>query len=472
MEGNGPDREDQAMSRNASCPGETMALSERIADFAAGASYDSIPGEVVDQAREQILDTLAVAWAGTGADGVPQALSLVEAEGGAPAAAFWGLGRQGTAVQAAFLNGLSSAALDYDNVHVPAMSHSAIVVLPAALALAEQRRASGREFLAAFVVGNEVLCRLGMSSTARSGWFYTSTHGVFGAAVAGAKVSGLGAQGVADALGIALSHAAGTQQTNVEQKLTKRMQSAFAARNGTFSAQLAALGVSAPRESLDGKFGFYAKYDGGDPSVVTDGLGSEYAFVNATFKKFPSCACNHAAIEATLRLRREHGIAASDVERVDVSISPFMSRLVGAPYDPGANPQVAAQFSVRYSIASAILRGHLDLSDIEPAAARDPVAQALARAVHVTVRDDLDSPDKLPAEVAVRMRDGRVLACRVDDLPGSPAAPFTAAEANDKFLHCTSRGVAPLSPQRAAQLRERIANLESVEDMSTFFRDL
>ncbi|MBK8742522.1 MAG: MmgE/PrpD family protein [Betaproteobacteria bacterium] len=446
-----------------------MTLSEQLADFIVATSYDTIPDDVVACAKRLLVDTLAVAWAGTTSDGVADVAAMVGEEGGRPEATLWGFGRSATAVQAAFVNGVAAAALDYDSLHLAAMSHASIVTLPAAFALAERRPTSGRDFLAAFILGNEVHCRLGLATQAHSGWFYTSMHGVFGAAAAGAKVLQLDRTGVCNALGTALSHVGGTQQAIIERSLTKRMQSAFAARNGVFSALLAERRVSAPREAFEGKFGFYAKYENGDPGAVVDGLGRRYEILQTMTKKFPSCGCNHAAIEAALQLRREAALVASDIERVEVVISPFMARLVAAPYDPSGNPQIAAQFSVQYSVASALLRGHLGVADIQPDAARDPEVLAFARTVHVTVDPALEDPSSMAAELIIGTRGKGVLRRRVADLPGTPEYPLREEDIKAKFRECTSLGVSPLSPSQANALLARVQALEDVQDMSKFF---
>ncbi|MBP8297163.1 MAG: MmgE/PrpD family protein [Burkholderiales bacterium] len=446
-----------------------MTLSEQLADFIVATSYDTIPEDVVACAKRLLVDTLAVAWAGTTSDGVADVAAMVGEEGGRPEATLWGFGRSATAVQAAFVNGVASAALDYDSLHLAAMSHASIVTLPAAFALAERRPTSGRDFLAAFILGNEVHCRLGLATQAHSGWFYTSMHGVFGAAAAGAKVLQLDRTGVCNALGAALSHVGGTQQAIIERSLTKRMQSAFAARNGVFSALLAERGVSAPREAFEGKFGFYAKYENGDPSAVVDGLGRRYEILQTMTKKFPSCGCNHAAIEAALQLRSEAALVAGDIERVEVVISPFMARLVAAPYDPSGNPQIAAQFSIQYSVASALLRGHLGVADIQPDAARDPEVLAFARTVLVTVDPALENPSSMAAELIIGTRGKGVLRRHVADLPGTPESPLREEDIKAKFRECTSLGVSPLSPSQANALLARVQALEDVQDMAKFF---
>ncbi|HZQ62697.1 MAG TPA: MmgE/PrpD family protein [Casimicrobiaceae bacterium] len=444
-------------------------ISQQLAEYFVDTTYDDIPTEVIACAKRLIVDTLAVAWAGTTSDGAAEMTDLVSQEGGRAEATLWGLDRRATAMQAAFVNGVTAAALDYDSLHLAAMSHASIVALPATLALAERVAASGREFLTAFILGNELHCRLGLSTSAHSGWFYTSMHGVFAAAAGGAKALGLDRDGICNALGVALSHVGGTQQAIIERSLTKRMQSAFAARNGVFSALLAERKVAAPREVFEGKFGFYAKYEAGDSAIVLADLGRRYHVLDSALKKFPSCACNHAAIEATLQLMNEHGVRPEDVERVQVVISPFMARLVAAPYDPSANPQIAAQFSVQYSVASAIMRGHLAVADIQPAAARDPALMQLARAVEVIVDDGLQNPSSMAAEVTLHTRSKGTLARRIEHLPGSAENPLSAADVQAKFRECTSLGVSPLSATQANALVARVHSLEDMPDVSKFF---
>jgi len=446
-----------------------MTLSEKLADFVLATSYDEIPATAIATAKRLIADTLAVSWAGTTSDGSADMLSLMSDEGGKAEATLWGFGRRATAVQAAFVNGVTAAALDYDSLHLAAMSHASIVTLPASFALAESRQASGREFLAAFILGNEIACRLGLSTQAHSGWFYTSIHGVFGAAIAGAKILKLDRDGICNAIGTALSHVGGTQQAIIERSLTKRMQSAFAARNGVFSALLAARNVSAPRDAFEGRFGFYAKYEAGDPAVVTADLGSRWEIERTMTKKFPSCGCNHAAIEATLQLRDEAQLTADDIERIEVVISPFMARLVAAPYDPSRNAQIAAQFSIQYSIASALLRGHVGVADILPAAARDATVGEFARTIEVTVDEALGNTSVMAADVIIGTRSKGVLRRNVTDLPGSPEYPLREADVKAKFVECTSQGVSPLSPAQAGALLARVEALDLQPDVSKFF---
>lgn len=448
----------------ARAPDPPRSIGRPLADWVAALRYEDLPAPVVERAKRLLLDTLAVAWAGSGADGIAALHRLALRQGGAADSSLWALGGTVPAPQAAFLNGAMAAALDFDSVHDEATVHADAVIVPAVLAVAEQNALDGREFLAAYAAGDEMLVRLGLAIETHPGWFYTSVLGVFAAAAASGRALRLDAAGVLSAMGIALSRASGTQQALVERALTKRLQSAFAARDGVDAALLAQAGVTAPAEVFEGQCGFESLYTTLNHAVVLEGLGRDYRFASLTLKKYASCFCNHAAIEATLELVARHKLGAADVAEASVRISPFMARLVGAQFAPGDNPQVAAQFSVQYSIASALLRGRFAVGDIQPAAVMDAAAGALARRVRVMI-DASQTGKFVPATVTLKTNQGVEHHATATVLPGTPAHPLSDAEHRAKALACFTSGARPMTAARAERLVERIGSLESLGSM-------
>lgn len=454
---------------------QIVGVTRTLAHHSAALRYDDLPNYAVQAAKQFMLDTLAVAWAGSNAPGCVQAHALLADEAGRPDSTVWAYGNRLPAGSSAFLNSMFAAALDFDSLGRDSPVHVNIVVLPAALALAERAHASGKEFLTALVLGCDLMCRMGASCEApgnpHRGWFYTSVHGVFGAAAAGARLLRLDAAATQHALGIAYGQAAGTQQAVIEPSLTKRMQSAFAARAGVFAAQLAASGISAPRAVIDGQFGLYRMYQEGDTARLLSGLGQRFENGNLSIKKFPSCGCNHTAIEGALRLAREHDLRAEEIEGIEVNISPFMDRLVGGRFDPSGDPQVAAQFSIRYSIACAIVRRRLGLAELDEAIVRDPLIGRLVEKVKVIV-DRANSGKRGPIMLRIRSRRHGELACRVEHVPGSEHAPLSAQDITDKCRDCFVRGTRPLNERQCELLMERVAGIENVTDMGAFFADI
>ena len=414
-----------------------------------------------------MIDTLAVAWAGTQARGVAAAIAVAEEQGGTPQSTLWGHGGKLPATSAAMTNAVLAAALDFDSHYLGV--HSDGAVLPAALAVAECESVSGREFLTALVAANDIVCRFGRSAQGvHRGWYNTSIYGIFGAVAATAKLLVLDEIETRHAFGLALAQASGNQQSAVEHTLAMRFQAGFAARAGVLAGLLAAKGITAPAESIEGKFGFYSLYQPGSTESVLSELGHSYLNDQMAFKKYPCCACSHAAIDAALNLVAEYQLVPKDVDRVIVRISPDMDRLVGERSVRGADPEVAAQFSVRHAVSCALLFGEFSVRQLQQDCLTDAALATFAKRIVVEV--DLALSGKfVPAEVEVVWTDGVAVRCRVESMPGTLAAPMGCGMRDRKLAECFGSGANPLDAARIQLLTERISRLESLSDMRTFF---
>jgi 2-methylcitrate dehydratase PrpD len=444
-----------------SLPADTT---RKFARWISGLRFEDLPADVVTAAKRQVIDTVSVAWAGSSADGVDDVRQVVRACAGKPESRVWCYGDQLPATQAAFVNAMLASALDFDTLHDRANVHSDGVVLPAVFALADARGASGKQLITALVAGGELVVRLGLAAGVSPGWFFSSVFGVFGAAAAAAKLLGLDETRTSHALGIALSQAAGTRQPLFERSLTKRLQAAYAARSGVESALLAAAGVTGPSQPLEGVSGIHALYTPLDASLAAD-LGQRYESMAMTFKKFPSCMCNQTPIEACLQLLSRTDLSGSEIEAITVTVSPYMNRLTGEVFVPGDNPQVSAQFNVRYSVASALLRKRFDVADVQTHAVLDPQVNALAARVRVEV-DEAGGPFG-PARIRVTSTAGAVHCHSVETPPGSPLFPLSDADLVSKALACFGSAAQPMPPDRAQALIESIRSLEHCSNTSS-----
>lgn len=429
-----------------------MTLSARLAEWAAGVGYADLPANVVAHARLAMEDTFLAAHAGATEPDVAAVHNLLEEEGGGPASLAWAFGSKLPAAQAAFINSLAASALDYDSLNNGV--HADVVSLPAAFAAAELKHVSGQELLTAFVVGSEIIARLRDAAIGPSkGWTFNGTLGVFGAAAAAAKLLDLDGGGIRNAIGIALAQAGGTQQANVEQVLLKRAQTALAARAGVFCALLASRGVDGPARALDGPFGFHGLYHELDSDSVLAGLGSDYRFRDTVFKKYPVCACSHPAIEAVRLLAQRNAIRGDEIQDIELTITPFMARLVGGAFAPAANPQVTAQFSLRYDIAAILLRQRLGLEDLLPARVLDADVGALARRIRLTV-DTAREGGYGPVSVAIQTARGLFRSESAAYLP-----VLTRDDHTTKRQDCYAR----LSATQRRRLTRQLAALKNVE---------
>jgi 2-methylcitrate dehydratase PrpD len=450
---------------------DKSTVTERFAAFVETTDFDDLPADVIASTKQRILDTIGVAWAGSTAPGCGEARQMMLADGVNGACTLWASGKRIVPRAAAFVNGMHAAALDYDSVYERGSVHPDIVTVPAAWALAEDTGADGRALITAVALGNEIACRLGAANLENRGWFYTSLHGVFGAAAASAKLLGLSSDGIANALGLALSHAGGSQQALIEKSLAKRAQSGFAADAGVFVAQLAAAGLNGPREAIEGKFGYHNLYGAGDPSIAVDGLGTHYESLATAIKKYPSCTANHVPIDLLIGIVAENDLSPENIAGVEVEISSFADQLVGAEFDPSDNPQVAAQFSIQYSAASAALRRRLGIAEIQVDAVFDPDVGGFLPKIKTVA--DTDNPGKFaPATVRVEMTDGKVYDGSLENVPGTLENPLSAEDVATKFRDCVSFGSNPLAAQDAAALAVTLNDIESCADLGTVFSGL
>jgi 2-methylcitrate dehydratase PrpD len=449
-----------------------QSIATSLATYAATLALERIPAPIAQAARLFMLDTLAVAWAGSDAPGCPALHRMLAADGGPDQACAWGHADRLPVGDAAFLNAATASALDYDSLGRDAPVHVNVVVLPAALAVAQWQRASGRDFLAALVAGCDITCRIAASMTPpHRGFAYTSVAGVIGAAAAAARLMRLDGATTRHALGLAFLQAGGTQQANIEPTLAKRLLAAFPARAGVLAARLAAAGFTAPASVFEGECGLYALYQPGNPTRLTEALGQRFDSDALSIKAYPSCGCNHTAIAGTLALAHAHDLAPEDVVAVEATVTPYMARIVGSAYDPGEDPQAAAQFSLTYSIACALVRRRLGLAEIEAEAATDPRILALVPRIVVKVNADWTGT-RGPVLLRLHSRRHGWLERRVDHVPGTAESPLDPAAIDAKIAECLGRGARPLDTVRIARLRERVESLHEIEDMDRFFEGI
>lgn len=454
---------------------------EYLAGFVAGAAFGDLPPRAVDACKRFVLDSIGVAMAGSSAPGVEHTVELIRRWSGKAESTLLAFGDRVPAPEAAFINGILIHARDFDDTHDVAIVHANASVLPAALAVAEaEAPVSGKELLAALVVGIDVACRLGLSLRYYRGWHNSAICGAFGAAAAASRVLGLDAGQTAHALGIAYSQAAGNIQCIRDGALTKRMQLGFAAKAGVLSAYLARGGVTGTTNTFNGPYGFLRLYDGpldgdaaekrarpdgtyGEHELLAD-LGTRFAVADLSMKPYPNSRAVHPVISGVLDICRTERIAADDVERVTVAVSERTIDRVGRPFDPAkGNPQVEAQFSLPYGVAAAIVRGGVSLRDFEADRIGDRAVLALAG--RVTLVRNPAFRENLPVGIELKTKDGRSFSRLVEKLRGAPDDPLSGDEMAAKFHACCDMAVSPLPTERRKAIIDAVNRLEEVGDL-------
>ncbi len=407
--------------------------------FVAGLTFDALPETVAHQASDVILDALGCA-VGAWRDDPEKAdivSKLTATFNAAPVASVWGShGLKSDAAIAALANGILVNAADFDDTHKRALLHTGSVVVPPALALAEERGLSGQQVLTSVVAGYETAVRVGMAvmPTHYRFWHSTATNGTFGAAATAASALGLDAHGARMALGYAGTQAAGLNTFFTSGDLTKSLHPGKASFNGVLSARLAALGGTAPPTVLEHEKGYVTAFSP-EPkfAALTDGLGTTWEILQNGFKFFPSILASHAPIQATLAIVDKNDVKPDQIESI---INETYSTVKSHFSAKSVTTAMGARVSVPYCCAIAALDRAVGQAQFkEERVMRDDVQRLLTR-TDVIADAELTKlyPAKFPARVTITLKDGRKLTESRDYPKGDPQEPLSPSEIEAKFL--------------------------------------
>jgi 2-methylcitrate dehydratase PrpD len=317
-----------------------MSLSREFAGFVAGLQYENLPPEVVDRAKGVTLQALSSALVARDAPASRQALALMQDEeaGGGGAATVLCHGTRLTKGGAAFVNAeVIFAGGKWDTFRM--LTHPGIAILPAALVAAETNGASGKEFLTAVAAGYEVMERMAdefIPTVMSRGFHAGPVFGIFGAAVAAAKLQRLDADQIHSAIAQCVNLAAG----NLEGARSggRSLREGGAVRNALLAVALAKHGAPGGETVLEGEAGFYHAYAGNnrgelrysftganrtDMAKITEGLGRDWIFLETLYRIYSTAGYNIAHIDVTAKLCEEHNLRYNDIDRIEALVNWF-----------------------------------------------------------------------------------------------------------------------------------------------------
>jgi 2-methylcitrate dehydratase PrpD len=235
-------------------------------------------------------------------------------------------------------------------------------------------------------------------------------------------------------------------------------------------ARLAREGITGPKNFLQGVYGYYHVYGRGlvDPQKAFADLGTRFECGKIIFKKYPSCGLTLGTTDLILGLMRDpegKNVSADTVDRVNLKVPPYTYKLVGHPFEMGTTPRVNAQFSLRYCVANALLRGSSKLAHFEEEAIRDPKVLELTRLVDVVVDPAMELRGHTPVDMTVYMKDGREFFRRIDIAPGFPGNPLTKEEQQARFRDCIAYAKKPLPKEKVEGIVESVARIDELSDV-------
>ena len=349
-----------------------MSLSREFAAFAAKLTYEDLPDAVVDRAKGVTLQAISSALAAHAMPATGQALAIMREEeaGGAGIATALCSGEKFTKAGAAFVNAeMIFAGGKWDTFRM--LTHPGVAILPAALAAAEVTGCSGKTFLTAIAAAYEVMERMASEfiPTVMSRGFHAGpVFGIFGAAVAAAKIHGLDADQINGAIAQCVNLASG----NLEgiRSGGRSLREGGAVRGALLAVALARHGTPGGETTLEGEAGFYHSYTGNNLGVlrysftgrnrtdimkITEGLGKDWMFLETLYRIYSTAGYNIAHVDVTAALCAEHKIAYADIDRIEAVVnwleteypSPaFAVRRIDIPPKPGSTQYFTAYGAV------------------------------------------------------------------------------------------------------------------------------
>ncbi len=418
----------------------SIALSLQIADWGGNVAYAQLPEDVIKAAQRAVFDTLGVIAAGA-AHPVVSALNSVYGENAGPCSAI-GAKRQLSASAAAMVNGAAAHAWDFDDTSYTGIMHGSTVVLPAALAAAQETDASEEDFIAAFIVGSEVAYTLAESCTHShyfSGWWSTVTFGLSGATAAAARLYGLDRNQFACAMGMSAAAAGGGKV--VFGTDGKPFLVGDTARRGIEFAKTAVAGLSGPINGFEKPGGFYALLNGGKfEAVEFETLGERWRLLapGLMTKTSPVCSAAHAAIEQLACLMEEAAIGVEQVLRVEAEVPElvYISLIYSRP-----ETSQQAQFSLPYALACTLLHGSVWIDDLDENEISSSLKRSLMERVSVTRSAEL-SGDSMrvhhpeSAKITVHLTNGEIVSGFCGQAYGMPSRPLSETDLISKFYNC------------------------------------
>ena len=447
-------------------------IAEVVAEFIVKTKYKDLPKETVDQVKHYIIDCVGC-MVGAGKEPQAQALlKVMKGEGGNPNSSVFGQGFKTSAMNAALLNGTLGHIFDFDDDHREGTMHPSVAVFPAVFALGEKLKVSGKELLRSFILGLEVMIRVGESFLGKSyyqGFHATGTCGIFGAAAGSALILGLDVKRTTYALGLAGSFAAGTLEWRTEGSWQKPLQAGHPAMCGALAASLAEqdfIGARTIFEGPDGVIRAFSFKDQYDYARITETLGKKWEMKDTSIKVHACCRFAAPVADCAIDLYRQ-GVRAKDVKKILAKVGDFSIRVLCTPPEPKYRPvtHVDAQFSLPYAVAVAICRNRTGPEEFKGDILKDPEILELAGKVAWELDPKAEAlyPKAYPATLIATLKDGRTFESHVDYPKGDPEDPASLEEIIDKFNMLTEKY---FNKQRRNKIVEEIKKIEKMENVA------
>ena len=441
---------------------------EELARFVAATRWEDIPEPVRRHAKLTLLDTLGVILAGGERPEMRQLRERLAATAGTGATVY----ARGWPVQdprtAALLNGIAGRSIELCEGLRLVSGQAALQVLPGVLAVGEQAGSSGRDILAAFVLGYDVAGRLASGFTPRPLAHQNGQVSLLAAAAAGAKLRGLDAAGVSRAMRIATVLVLTPSYTNAVAGATAlNVAGGMSGYAAALAPELALAGFEAQPHAIEEALGQLVG-GGFDPAHVADELGTSWHITRNYFRLYACCNPVHPALDCLAAVLAELRPRPDQVERIEVATYRFASVM----RNPDPPNYFASKYSLPHAAAAMVVRGGAGFAELDDSALADPVIAALRHRVQISEDPAMSAvaPRLRPARVTVTLTDGRQATHARDSHRGDFSEPFAEAELRAKFRELAGTVLNEEGAAAVEKAVDRCDEWTSVAELTDLFR--
>ena len=441
---------------------------EELATFVASTRWEDIPAPVQLHAKLTLLDTLGVILAGSERPEVRHLRERLAANSGAGATLYARGFPTADPRTAALLNGIAGRAIELCEGLRLVSGQAALQVLPGVFAVGEAAGSSGREIMAAFVLGYEVAGRLASSFTPRPLAHQNGQVSLLAAAAAGAKLRGLDAAGISRAMRIATVLLLTPSYTNAVAGATAlNVAGGMSGYAAALAPELALAGFAAQPDAIEEALGQLVG-GGFDPAHIADELGAGWHITRNYFRLYACCNPIHPALDCLAAALAELRPRPEQVERIDVATYRFASVMK----NPDPPNYFASKYSLPHAAAAMVVRGGAGFAELDDTALGDPQIAALRHRVHIAEDPAMTAvaPKLRPARVTVTLTDGRQATHSRDSHRGDFSEPFTEAELRAKFRELAGTVLATNGIREVEATVDRCSEWQTIGELISRFR--
>jgi 2-methylcitrate dehydratase PrpD len=450
-----------------------MEIETQLTKYVLDTKYDALPPSPINTVKSMILVNIGSLIAGANIDECRRLVAIAKEWGGKPEASILVHNIKVPAYNAAFANSMMCRVLDFGDAMPPGI-HMGPVAIPAGLAAAEVAGGcTGKEFLTSLVVAIEIASRLNRLNVkgnlgSYNGFKPTGVCAIFAGTAAAGRIMGLTPAQMLNALALVFNRAGGSLQSNIDGAQAVALVAGFAAQNSLICTELARKGFTGPQNFLEGVYGYFHLYadDKRDAQTVAGDLGHRFELNNTIFKQFPHCGLIQTSTQAILELIRDEGITPGDVASIKVWVQPSVCTELGH-FEIGDSPRQNAQFSIKYCVASALLRGSSQFQHFEEPCIRDPEILGIVKKINVISDPAMEKRGQTSMDMEVKNNKGATYRKSIDTPRGFPGNPMTREEIRALFRQCVDYGNKSWPREKADNIIAAIEGLEGLPDVRT-----